>query len=416
MSSDRRPPRHVLGYRCFGCMREHDFKPLYDCPHCGSNLDLVYDYPLLKKKVSRKSFETEPKRSLWRYSALLPLSPALPHLTPHVGWTPLYASRRLGRKLGLPRLFLKDDGRNATASLKDRASAVVLMRAQALGEKTVCAASTGNAAASLACLAAGTGLRTVLFVPQSTPEAKLAQLMIFGAEVLAVDGTYDDAFALSLKASSEFGWHNRNTGYNPFTREGKKTAAYELCEQLDWQAPDLVFVPVADGNILSGLWKGFKDLHALGLIDNLPKLAAVQVQGADSIQRAFDGDGTVTPASGQTIADSMSVRRPKDAEAALAALRQSIGDAYVVTDEEVLEAMRVLAKEEGLFAEPAGAAAMAGLLKAAKLGKLDSTERIAVLVTGSGLKDSRSALKAAGRPARVSTLAELKRHVRKAGL
>lgn len=407
--------RHILGYRCFGCGKEHDFKPLYDCPDCGANLDLVYDYAALKRAVTRKSLESDRKQSLWRYASLLPVSPALPHLLPQIGWTPLYAARRLGRRLGLPRLYIKDDSRLASASLKDRATAVVLMRAQAMGKKTVCMASTGNGAASLACLTAGTGMRAIVFVPRSIPAAKLFQTLIHGAEVLAMPGTYDEAFALCQKASQAYGWYNRNTGYNPFTREGKKTAAYEICEQLDWHAPDVVFVPVGDGNTLSGLWKGFRDLHALGFIDDLPKLVSVQSAGADSINRALDGDGTLHPRPGKTIADSIAVGWPKDGEAALAALRQSIGDAVTVSDREILAAMGVLAKEEAVFAEPAGAAAAAALIKAASAGRLEETQRVVVLVTGSGLKDSRGAHRAAGKPAQVRSLADVKKLYRKGG-
>lgn len=407
--------RHILGYRCFGCAQEHDFKQLYDCPQCGANLDIVYDYAALKRTVTRKSIESDRKQSLWRYSPLLPVSAALPHLLPSIGWTPLYTARRLGRRLGLSRLYIKDDSRTASASLKDRATAVTLMRAQAIGKKTVCMASTGNGAASLACLTAGTGLRSIVFVPRSAPAAKLSQALIHGAEVLTVPGTYDEAFALCQKAGQAFGWYNRNTGYNPFTREGKKTAAYEICEQLDWHAPDVVFVPVGDGNIISGLWKGFRDLHALGFIDDLPKLMSVQAAGADSINRALDHDGLIHPRPGRTVADSIAVGWPKDGEAALAALRQSIGDAVTVSDQEILAAVRVLAREEAVFAEPAGAASAAGLLKMAAAGRLEETQRVVVLVTGSGLKDSRGALRAAGRPVPVSGLSDVKKLYRKGG-
>lgn len=401
-----RPARHVLGYRCFGCGREQEFKHLYECPSCGSNLDVVYDYALLRKKVTRQSLEADKNRSLWRYSALLPLAPGLPHLLPQLGWTPLYRARRLGRKLGLPRVYVKDDSRNPSASLKDRATAVVLMRAQALGKKTVAAASTGNIAASLSCLASGTGLETVVFVPKSTPEAKLAQAAVHGARVVAVPGSYDDAFALCEKACDELGWYNRSTGYNPITREGKKTAAYEICEQLDIQAPDVVFCPVGDGNTISALWKGFRDLHALNLIDQVPKLVAVQAEGADSVCRAFSGDGVVHPRPGRTRADSIAVRWPKDGEAAVAALRQSIGDVVTVSDEEISEAVLLLASEEGVFAEPAAAAALAGLMKS----KVEETDRVVVMVTGSGLKNPGAV---GAKPEQAADLSALRKLARK---
>jgi threonine synthase len=312
----------------------------------------------------------------------------------------------VGRKLGLPRVYVKDDSRNPSASLKDRATAVALMRAQALGKKVVATASTGNIAASLACLAAGTGLETVVFVPKSTPEAKLAQAAAHGARVIAVPGSYDDAFALCEKACEDQGWYNRSTGYNPVTREGKKTAAYEICEQLDLQAPDVVFCPVGDGNTISALWKGFRDLHALNLIDQVPKLVAVQAEGADSVNRAFTGDGVIHPRPGRTLADSIAVRWPKDGEAAVAALRQSIGDAVTVSDEEISAAAGLLAREEGVFAEPAGAAALAGLMKS----KVEETDRVVVMVTGSGLKNPGAV---GAKPQAAASLADVRKLAKK---
>lgn len=411
--TSRAAVRHVLGFRCFGCGREHEFAPLYDCPDCGSNLDVAYDYPLLRKTVTRPSLEADRKRNLWRYAPLLPLSPALPHLLPHVGWTPLYAARRVGRKLGLPRVYIKDDSRNPSASLKDRGSAVALMRAQALAKKVVAAASTGNISASLACLAAGTGLQAVVFVSRATPEAKLAQALAHGARVLTVPGGYDEAFALCRKTCDALGWYNRSTGLNPFTREGKKTVAYEICEQLDWTAPDVVFTAAGDGNTLSALWKGFKDLHALNLIDQVPKLVAVQAEGADSICRAFNGDGSLQARPGKTVADSVAIRLPRDGEAAVAALRQSIGDAVTVTDEEILSASRDLARHEGVFSEPAGALPLAGLYKARAADQVSETDRVVLIVGGHGLKNPGAALLANEHPALVGGLDAVRRWAKK---
>ncbi|MEE8424626.1 MAG: threonine synthase, partial [Elusimicrobiota bacterium] len=309
-----------------------------------------------------------------------------------------YKAERLGNLLGLSNLYLKDDGRNPSASLKDRAGAVAVARARSLGRKVAAGASTGNAASSLACLSAGTELKPVVFVPKAAPEAKLAQLLVYGATVLSVDGSYDDAFDLCLAACEEYGWYNRNTGYNAFTREGKKTVSFEIAEQSGWTAPDTVFVPVGDGNILSGVWKGFVELDKLGLIDKLPRLAAVQAEGSAAIARAFTSGRTISPVEGKTVADSIAVSLPRDGEAAVRALKESKGFAVTVSDAEILEAIKTTARTEGIFAEPAAAAGVAGLAKAARAGQLRKNEHITVIITGNGLKDVASARKTVGKP------------------
>jgi threonine synthase len=315
-----------------------------------------------------------------------------------VGWTPLFGAPLLARALGVRELLVKDDGKNPSASFKDRASAVALARARELGHELVTGASTGNAAGATAALAAPCGLRARIFVPKSAPRAKVAQLLTFGAEVLAVDGTYDQAFDLCLEATRRFGWYNRNTGFNPYTREGKKTVSFEICEQLGFSVPDLVVVPVGDGNIISGVWKGFVELHALGLIDRLPRLLAAQAAGSDAIVRALEGDGVVRPVAGDTVADSISVSLPRDGDAAVRAVRDSQGLGVRVPDEEILAAIPTLARGSGVFAEPAAAAGYAALVSAARAGRLDPSWRVLLLVTGSGLKDVAAAMRVAGEP------------------
>jgi threonine synthase len=317
---------------------------------------------------------------------------------PPVGWTPLIRARRLEERLGLEALYIKDDGRNPSASFKDRASAIALVRARELGVELVTGASTGNAASSTAVLAAGMGgMRTRIFIPKDAPEAKVAQLLAFGAEVLAVDGTYDDAFDLCLAATERFGWYNRNTGYNPFTREGKKSVSFEICEQLGWEVPDLVVVPVGDGNIISGVWKGFCDLRAIGFIDRLPRLLAVQAEKSDAVVSALEGDGTIRPVSGETVADSISVGLPRDGEAAVQAIQESGGFGVRVSDEEILEAILSIARGAGVFGEPAGVTPFAGLAKAAgKGGPIEPSSKIVLLMTGNGLKDVASVTRVTG--------------------
>ncbi|NNN06702.1 MAG: threonine synthase [Elusimicrobia bacterium] len=396
--------KKIEGFRCVECAMECGLADAkYICPRCRGNLSVVYDYNALRKKFSRKSLKADAERSLWRYLDILPLAGRSGIPPVEVGWTPLYRARKLGEALGLKNLYVKDDGRNPSASFKDRASAVIAARAFENKEKTVAGASTGNAAASLACMMASSASKPVIFVPRTAPVAKLAQLLAYGAVVLRVDGTYDQAFDLCRLACDEFGWYNRNTGYNPFTREGKKTCAFELCEQLSWRVPDYVFVSAGDGNILSGLWRGFSDFHALGLIDKRPKMVAVQAAGSAAIARAWKDGRPIRPVSGKTLADSISVSLPRDGAAAVAALNQSQGFAVTVSDREILVAIRTLAQGAGVFAEPAGAAAYAGLAKCAADGRVRGDDSAVIVVTGSGLKDVSSAMKAAGRPHDVGT-------------
>lgn len=307
----------------------------------------------------------------------------------------------------MPRLWVKDDGRNPTASFKDRASAIVVARAEEIGAEIVITASTGNAGAALAGMGAAAGMPTVILAPKSAPVAKVAQLLMFGARVILVDGTYDDAFDLSVEASEAFGWYCRNTGYNPFTAEGKKTASYEICEQLSvvdgasddehWAVPDAVFVSVGDGNIISGMHKGFVDLHELGWIDRVPRLFGVQSTGSAAIYNAFvAGSEKIEPVRADTLADSISVDLPRDGLRALRAARQTDGRYIAVADEQILAAMRDLGRRAAVFAEPAGATAYAGLLKALEEGMVERSETVVAMVTGSGLKDVKAAMQATG--------------------
>jgi len=324
---------------------------------------------------------------------------------------------RLREQLGLRNLWIKDDGRNPTASFKDRASAVGVARARELGRPIMTAASTGNAASSLAGIAASVGMTTYIFVPETAPQAKIAQLLIFGANVIMVRGTYDQAFDLCLEASARYGWYSRNTAYNPYLSEGKKTASLEICEQLGWDAPDRIFVSVGDGCIIGGLWKGLRDLLALGWIDHMPKLMGVQAEGSAVLYHAWKaGTEEITPIVPTTLADSISVGIPRDRIKALRAVRETGGEYITVSDEEILDAMRVLARSAAVFGEPAGVAAFAGLRKMLREGRINPDERIVVLVTGNGLKDVGSAIKATGKPHLIDpTVADLQSLMRSLG-
>jgi threonine synthase len=392
----------VLGLKCVLCGAEYEpDEVLYVCPNHGDEgiLDVLYDYDLIATRLTKDELARNRDYSIWRYAPLLPVEEGSPRPPLQIGWTPLYHTERLGEKLGLPHLYLKDDGRNPTASFKDRASAVGVVKALELGYETITCASTGNAASSLAGLAASVGLESVIFVPERAPQAKVAQLLIFGARVIMIKGTYDQAFDLCLEATREYPWYSRNTAYNPYLSEGKKTAALELCEQLGWQAPDRIFVSVGDGCIIGGLWKGLKDLLALGFIDRLPQLVGVQAQGSAPLVRAWqEGSEEIVPLVPDTLADSISVGQPRDRVKALRAVRETGGQYVAVSDEEILEAMRELGREAAVFAEPAGATGFAGLARLAAQGEIDPRERIVVLVTGNGLKDVDSAIRATGQP------------------
>ena len=389
---------HVTGLKCVVCGRtyavdEHD----YVCPDHGDDgiLDVCYDYDLIGKRLKRRDLQASTDHSIWRYRPLLPIRPDAPAPPLAVGWTPLYRATRLGAELGLTSLWIKDDGRQPTASFKDRASAIALVKAREKGAAVITTASTGNAAAALSGLCASVGQANVIFVPANAPQAKVAQLLAFGARVLLVNGSYDDAFELCMQAAREYGWYNRNTGYNPYMSEGKKTASYEICEQLDWQPPDRIFVSVGDGCIIGGLHKGLKDLMALGWIDRMPKLMGIQAAGSNFLAEAWQSGEDVLhkkPIKASTIADSISAGLPRDRVKAMAAVRDTGGAYLTVSDEEILAAIPTLARGCGVFAEPAGAAAYAGLVKAVSAGMVAADERIVVLNTGSGLKDIASAM------------------------
>ena len=400
--------------KCTLCGAEYDSNAVrYVCPKHGDDgiLDTIPDYAKIAKETNPRKISDSRDFSIWRYAPLLPLDDAGKSAPPlHVGWTPLYRSTTLGRQLGLSNLYFKDDGRNPTASFKDRASAVVVAKARELGVGIITTASTGNAGAALAGLAAAAKMPAVIFVPQTAPQAKIAQLLIFGARVILVKGTYDLAFDLCLEVSRSFRWYCRNTAYNPYTVEGKKTASFEICEQLtpspvatgarqggDWKAPDSIFVSVGDGNIISGLWKGLRDLLALGWIEKMPKLVGIQAEGSAACYNAWKaGTETITAVNAQTVADSISADLPRDGVRAVRAVRETGGAFLTVTDDEILAAIPELARGEAIFSEPAASAAYAGLKKAVRQGLVKSDETVVCMLTGNGLKDIASAMKVAG--------------------
>lgn len=372
---------------CVACGREHRLSARSGHCDCERRENLSVRYPLdpaTRSELLRTIGENQP--SLWRYAPILPVDARFGSRL-KVGWTPLLDCGDVGGK----HLFIKDETRNPSGSLKDRASEVVVAVAVAHGITDVIVASTGNAAASLACIAASAGIRATILVPESAPPAKLAQIMAYGAAVYRVAGRYDDACSLALKVSATRGLFNRSTGINPFTREGKKTCALEIAEQLGWQAPDWVLVPTGDGNILSAAWQGFQELAALGLLPSLPRLVAVQSAASSVIAQAYAPHQTRLRPD-RTLADSITVDEPRDRTAALAALSASNGLAVEVDDEAIVRAVHALASRFGVFVEPSSAAAFAAFELLNGAGRFERGHRVVCMATGTGLKDLRPVL------------------------
>ena len=375
-------------YWCADCGRTYDRNEVrYLCPVCGERyrpgqpltgvLSAIFDY----KKIAKRFDKHNPDWSL--FSAVEPkYYPNFP-----VGNTPFFKASRLGEELGLASLWLKNDGLNPSGSLKDRASFLVVAEATRLGENRIVAASTGNAASALAAVCAAAGKQAIIFVPKSAPKAKLVQIVLYGAKIVLVDGTYDDAFKLSLEYTDTQGGLNRNTAYHPLTIEGKKTVALEIIAQNNFKAPDAVVVPVGDGVIISGVYKGFWDLLQAGIIRKMPKLVCVQAQKSDAIHHFVMTGKYRNAAQPLTIADSIAVSAPSNAHMARRAVLESKGFSLTVTDEEIRSAQAQLARTTGIFAEPAAAAAAAGLVKLSHGKQLAKNAQIVLLVTGHGLKD-----------------------------
>jgi len=383
---------HKFKYQCTNCNAQYtESQVTYLCPDCNKTnttdlppkgvLKVNYDYDnLIKKGITFEKLKQS------NYLELLPINTlgSLPNLK--VGNTPLYKVDNLNNSNLEFNLFLKDDSQNPTYSFKDRASAVVSAYAKEKGYNTIVAASTGNAGSSLAGICAAQGQKAIILVPKSAPIAKLTQILMYGAQIIPVDGTYDDAFDLSIKATEEFGWYNRNTAFNPFTIEGKKTVAFELYEQMNFTVPDRIFVPVGDGVIISGVYKGFEDLLKLKIINKMPTIVAVQAEKSNNLIRNI-GKNNFEIEESTTIADSISVDIPRNYYMAQKYIADYNGEYICVSDKAILEASSSLSKNTGLFAEPAAAAAFAGMLVYKNNNKIPDNSNNIVLLTGSGLKD-----------------------------
>lgn len=315
--------KNVKCAKCVKCGKEYPATPDVTTCECGGILDIVYDYDYIKSRLTKEKLAARKDMTMWRYRELLPIEEETENTPLRVGNTPLYEEPRLAEMLGLGRLYVKDDGLNPTSSLKDRASAMAVAKAKEAGKDIIACSSTGNAASSLAGNAAAAGMKTYIFVPSRAPKGKVAQLLTFGATVVSVQGNYEETFELSSKAIDRWGWYNRNAAVNPYLSEGKKTVSLEICEQLQWKAPDYIAVAVGDGCTIGGVWKGLKDLYAIGFIDKLPRLISCQAEGCCPLNRAIEEKAPWQPMEENTLADSIAVGVPRNPDKALQAIEES---------------------------------------------------------------------------------------------
>ena len=389
---------HVTHLECTICGKEYDpDQVIYTCPDeegVKGILEVKYDYEAI-----HDDFDAELDgriRSQWKYEPFLPVAADADRVTLDEGGTDLFDAPQLSEALGVETL-VKDDGRNPTGCFKDRASSIAVTKARHAGRDIITCASTGNAAASLSGYAARGGLDCRIFVPGDAPAGKLAQPLVYGADVLAVEGSYDEAYDLSVAVTEEYGWYNRNAAINPFQVEGKRTVGHELAEQsvARGEVPDWLVFSMGDGCTIAGAWKGFKEFYDLDYVDDHPKMLGVQAEGASAIHDAFHGHDDVSDLA-ETLADSISVGRPRNTIKACRALEESGGNSVLVSDEAILEGEVTLGSTEGIYAEPAAAAPVAGIEKARDEGIIEADETVVVVSTGFGLKDTKSAREATG--------------------
>ena len=393
--------KYITGYRCTVCGRFFSIDDAeLTCPYCGEKgiLDVEYDYEELKKVLTKEYFQNNKNYSMWRYAPMMGITEENIDKMLRIGWTPLNKSYNLSKKLGLKELYIKDDGLNPSGSSKDRASGVAVLKAIESGAKVISCSSTGNAASSCACHAAHMGLPAVIFVPKRAPIGKLTQISLYGATLVIVDGDYKAAFKLSKEAINKYGWYNRNAAINPYMVEGKKTVSLEIAEQLNFKPTDWVVVSVGDGCTVGGVYKGFYELKKLGLIEKVPRILGVQSEGCEPFVTASREHKPLEECEENTLADSIAVGIPRNPLKALRAIENSKGAWISVPDEDIIKAMSILGKTEGIFGEPAAVASVAGLIKALKEGIISKKESVTVIITGNGLKDPNNAQKAIVKP------------------
>ena len=372
--------------RCRECKREYPLDPIYVCDFCFGPLEVVYDYDAMREAVSREKIEAGPA-SVWRYADLLPCDPDAA-VDLQAGFTPLLRAERLGKELGLRHLYLKNDCANPTWSFKDRVVTVAVTKAREFGFKTVACASTGNLANSVAAHAARAGLDAFVFIPSDLEQGKIVGSAVYGLNLIAVDGSYDDVNRLCSELAGKYPWAFVNVNVRPYYAEGSKTLAYEVAEQLGWRAPDHCIVPMASGSLYVKIWKGLQELAKLWLIDSVQtKMSGVQAAGCSPIVSAWDaGTTNIRPVQPNTIAKSLAIGNPADGYYALGVMAESGGSGVAVSDDEIVAGIKLLAQTEGIFAETAGGVVISGLKRLAESGRVDRDEVVVAFITGAGLK------------------------------
>ncbi len=385
---------------CVLCKKTYPVGTYFTCPSCGEEgiLDVIYDYDTIKKFMTKDTLRQDNDDSMFRYHYLLPIKVDRIKDMLKIGWTPFYRAHRLESYLGIRKLFIKDESMNPSGSLKDRASAIAILQAIDQGYQAVSCSSTGNAASSLAAHAARMGIPAYIFVPRRAPVGKVNQLLLYGANVTLVDGDYNQTYQLSKQAIEHFGWYNRNAAVNPYLIEGKKTVGYEIFEQKDFRPTDWIAVSVGDGCTIAGLYKAIYDFKKLGLIHKIPKLLGVQSEGCAPFVEAYLSKEPLKKTKEHTLADSIAVGVPRNPTKAMHAVEKTHGAFIAISDQKILEAMKILGTHEGLCAEPASAAALAGIKEALEKGIIKPTESVVMIHTGHGLKDPINAQKAVGSP------------------
>jgi threonine synthase len=395
----------IMAYqRCINCGTEYGIDEIvYFCRKCGDLLEIKYEREALAKAISKSDWRNSPL-SVWRYRDFMPISDPLKIVSLNEGGTGLHLCRRLAKHLGIRQLSVKNEGENPTGSFKDRGMTVGVTKAVELGVKSVICASTGNTSASLAAYAAKAGLKCAVLIPSGKiAYGKLSQAMIYGAKVIQVRGNFDESLDIVLKLSEKHRTIYLLNSINPFRIEGQKSLGFEICDQLNQEAPDRIIVPVGNAGNISAIWKGFSEFHELGVVEALPKMTGIQAAGAAPIAQAIkSGSDVIVPVSApETVATAIRIGAPVSWKKAITAIRESHGTAETVTDEEILSAQKMLARVEGLFVEPASASSIAGLIKLVENGTIDRDERIVCVTTGHGLKDPDTAVKMSEKPVEV---------------
>ncbi|MDH5663806.1 MAG: threonine synthase [Candidatus Bathyarchaeota archaeon] len=389
---------------CIACGEKYGADEIvYSCKRCGDLLEVKYDYDLLEAKLKKSDWQSLPL-SVWRYKDFMPIRDPSKIVSLNEGGTGLHSCQRLVNILGVKHLYVKNEGENPTGSFKDRGMSVGITKAVELNTKTVICASTGNTSASLAAYAAKAGLQCIALIPSGKiAYGKLAQAMIYGAKVVQIRGNFDHALKMVLELSEKHREIYLLNSINPYRLEGQKSLAYEICDQLNREPPDRVVLPVGNAGNISAIWKGFTEFHKLCLIDKLPKMTGIQAEGAAPIARAIkNGKDKIVPIDKpETIATAIRIGAPISWKKAMRAIRESGGTAETVTDKEILEAQKMLARSEGLFVEPASASSIAGLKKLFEAGKIDKDEIVVCVTTGHGLKDPDTAIKISEKPSEV---------------